>query len=221
MIVLAPASIQEAVDLIQDAFDLADRYRTPVMILADGMIGQMMEPIAWKEREQKPPVQKNWAALGREADGTTHFVTSLRLDSADNEKFVLDLVEKYKKIKQEETRFETVDCEGAEVIIAAFGTTARIALSAARGLKGEGIRVGLFRPVTLWPYPAEALRALAAQESVKDVLTVEMNTGQMLEDVKLALCGIKPTPFYGRTGGMVPEPAQVAEEIRQLLKEEK
>ena len=221
MIVLAPASIQEAVDLIQDAFDLADRYRTPVMILADGMIGQMMEPIAWKEREQKPPVQKNWAALGREADGTTHFVTSLRLDSADNEKFVLDLVEKYKKIKQEETRFETVDCEGAEVIIAAFGTTARIALSAARGLKGEGIRVGLFRPVTLWPYPAEALRALAAQESVKAVLTVEMNTGQMLEDVKLALCGIKPTPFYGRTGGMVPEPAQVAEEIRQLLKEEK
>ena len=219
MIVLAPASIQEAVDLMWDAFALADKYLTPVMVLADGMIGQMMEPITWTRTEPLPETDKPWAADGRDGDGRTHFVTSLRLQSAQNEKFVLELSERYAKIAKEETRYEAKGCEGAEVIIAAFGTTARIASSAARKLQAEGIKAGIFRPVTVWPYPYEALRKLAAQQSVKTVLTVEMNLGQMHEDVRLAVGGLKPTPFYGRTGGMVPEPNDIAEAVRKALKE--
>ena len=221
MIVLAPSSIQEAADLMEDAFDLADRYRTPVMMLADGMIGQMMEPIEWKQREKKPPVEKPWAADGRDGDGKTHFVTSLRLQSDANERFVLSLMEKYSQIQREETRWEETGCQGADILIAAFGTTARIALSAARKLEKEGIKAGLFRPVTLWPYPSDALKKLAAQESVKAVLTVEMNAGQMLYDVKLAVLGAKPVYFYGRTGGMVPEPRHIADKVRELLSEVK
>ena len=219
MIVLAPASIQEAVDLMQDSFDLADTYRTPVMLLADGMIGQMMEPIEWKERAAKPAPDKPWAAVGREGHNKTHFVTSLRLESSVNEEFVLSLEQKYETIKREEIRCETVDCEGADLIIAAFGTTARIALSAARKLKKEGLKVGLFRPITLWPYPYQALRDLAGQPSVKAVLTVEMSLGQMLDDVRLAVEGQKPTPFYGRTGGMIPDPAAIADKVRGILRE--
>ncbi len=219
MVVLAPSSIQEAVDLMADAFDLADQYRTPVMILADGMIGQMMEPIEWKQRTAKPPVEKPWAVTGREGDGKTHVVTSLRLKSDDNERFVLRLGKKYKEIEKAEVRWEEVNCQGAEILIAAFGTTARIALSAIRRLEKEGVRAGLFRPVTLWPYPYEALKRLAGQESVKAVLTVEMNMGQMLEDVRLSVMDRKPVHFFGRTGGMVPEPAHIADKVREIMKE--
>ncbi len=221
MIVLAPSSIQEAADLMADAFDLADRYRTPVMVLADGMIGQMMEPIEWKQREGKPPAEKPWAVTGREGDGKTHVITSLRLKSDSNEAFVLSLAEKYRQIEAAETRFEEVNCQGADVLIAAFGTTARIALSAARKLEKEGVKAGLFRPVTVWPYPYGALRRLAEQESVKAVLTVEMNLGQMLYDVRLAVMDRKPVYFYGRTGGMVPEPAHIADRVREILAEVK
>ncbi|HSK69769.1 MAG TPA: 3-methyl-2-oxobutanoate dehydrogenase subunit VorB [Candidatus Limnocylindria bacterium] len=221
MVVLAPAGIQEAADLMQDAFDLADKYRTPVMLLADGMIGQMMEPIEWREREKIPEPEKPWAADGRDGDMQTHFVTSLRLQSPDNERFVLGLADKYAAIRRDETRFEQVDCEGADVIITAFGTTARIALSAARKLRAEGIRAGLFRPITLWPWPGEALANLAAQPSVKAVLTVEMSLGQMVEDVRLAVLGARPVYFYGRTGGMVPDPASIAQKVRDVLQEVK
>ena len=220
MIVLAPASIQEAVDLMRDAFSLADRYLTPVMILADGMIGQMMEPIVWKETTPLPEIDKPWAADGRDGDGKTHFVTSLRLQSSANEQFVLSLQERYLQISKDEIRYEAIGCEGADLVIAAFGTTARIALSAARKLENEGLKVGLFRPITLWPYPSEALAKIAAQDSVKAVLTVEMNLGQMHEDVRLAVNGLKPTPFYGRTGGMIPEPGHIADKVRDILREE-
>ena len=219
MIVLAPASIQEAVDLVREAFRLADQYLTPVMILADGMIGQMMEPIVWNQDGPLPAVDKPWAADGRDGDGKTHFVTSLRLQSAENERFVQSLQARYETIAREEVRYEETGCEGADIVIAAFGTTARIASSAARKLQAEGIKVGLFRPITVWPYPYEALRKIASQDSVKAVLTVEMNLGQMLEDVRLAVCSLKPTPFYGRTGGMVPEPNDIAEAVRKALKE--
>ena len=221
MIVLAPNGIQEAVDLVGDAFDLADKYLNPVMILADGMIGQMMEPIVWKEREAVQLPAKTWAATGREAPGKTHFVTSLRLQSSENELFNKHLTGKYQRIAQEELRWEEIDCQSADLIVVAYGTTARICHSAARKLKQEGINVGLFRPISLWPYPYEALRKLAEQKSVKAVLTVEMSAGQMVEDVRLAVCGIKPTPFFGRTGGMIPETDQVADTIRQTLQEVK
>ncbi len=221
LIVLAPSGIQEAVDLVGDAFDLADKYRNPVMILADGMIGQMMEPIVWKERQAVDLPPKDWAALGRTAPGQTHFVTSLRLQSAQNELFNQELLDKYQEVADKETRWEEIDCQGADLIIAAYGTTARICQSAARKLAQEGIKVGIFRPITLWPYPYEALQKLAEQDSVKAVLTVEMSLGQMVEDVRLAVCGKKPTPFFGRTGGMIPETDQVADQARQILQEVK
>ena len=219
MIVLAPASIQEAVDLMWDAFALADQYLTPVMVLADGMIGQMMEPISWKRDQPLPEVDKPWAADGRDGDGKTHFVTSLRLKSADNERFVQDLAQRYRQIQENEVRYEATDCENAEIIIAAFGTTARIASTAVRQLRADGVKAGLFRPITVWPYPDQALRQLVLQDSVKAVLTVEMNLGQMHEDVRLAVRGDKPTPFYGRTGGMVPEPRDIARAAQEALQE--
>lgn len=219
MIVLAPASLQESVDLVQDAFDLADKYRGPVMILADGMIGQMMEPIEWKEREKKPAADTAWAA-GSGDGGKPRFVTSLRLDSGDNERFNLRLQEKYKLITEKEPRFESIDCEDADIILVAYGTTARIALSAARDLRGEGLKVGLFRSITLWPWPSDALLRLARQGSVKLVMAVEMSAGQMVEDVRLAVRFEKPVHFYGRTGGMIPEPEHVAQAAREALKQE-
>lgn len=221
MIVLAPSGIQEAADLIRDAFELADKYLTPVMLLADGMIGQMMEPIIWKETSPLPEVDKPWAADGRDGDGKTHFVSSLRLESDVNERFVLSLKDRYAKIARDEVRYKSIGCENADLVIAAFGTTARIAQSAARKLDEEGLKVGLFRPITLWPFPYDALAEIAARDSVKAVLTVEMNLGQMHEDVRLAICGSKPTPFYGRTGGMVPEPRHIADKVRDILREMK
>ncbi len=219
MIVLAPASLQESVDLVQDAFDLAEEYRGPVMILADGMIGQMMEPIEWKEREKKPAPDTAWAA-GSGDGGEPRFITSLRLDSGDNERFNLRLQEKYKLITGKEQRFEAIDCEDADMILVAYGTTARIALSAARDLRGEGLKVGLFRPITLWPWPSDALLRLARQGSVKLVMAVEMSAGQMVEDVRLAVRFEKPVHFYGRTGGMIPEPEHIAQAAREALKQE-
>ena len=219
MIVLAPASLQESVDLVQDAFDLAEEYRGPVMILADGMIGQMMEPIEWKEREKKPAPDIAWAA-GSGDGGEPRFITSLRLDSGDNERFNLRLQEKYKLITEKEQRFEAIDCEDADMILVAYGTTARIALSAARDLRGEGLKVGLFRPITLWPWPSEHLLNLARQQSVKLVMAVEMSAGQMVEDVRLAVRFEKPVHFYGRTGGMIPEPEHIAQAAREALKQE-
>ena len=219
MIVLAPASLQESVDLVQDAFDLAEEYRGPVMILADGMIGQMMEPIEWKERERKPAPDTAWAA-GSGDGGEPRFITSLRLDSGDNERFNLRLQEKYKLITEKEQRFEAIDCEDADMILVAYGTTARIALSAARDLRGEGLKVGLFRPITLWPWPSEHLLKLVRQQSVKLVMAVEMSAGQMVEDVRLAVRFEKPVHFYGRTGGMIPEPEHIAQAAREALKQE-
>ena len=219
MIVLAPASLQESVDLVQDAFDLAEEYRGPVMILADGMIGQMMEPIEWKEREKKPAPDTAWAA-GSGDGGEPRFITSLRLDSGDNERFNLRQQEKYKLITEKEQRFEAIDCEDADMILVAYGTTARIALSAARDLRGEGLKVGLFRPITLWPWPSEQLLRLARQQSVKLVMAVEMSAGQMVEDVRLAVRFEKPVHFYGRTGGMIPEPEHIAQAAREALKQE-
>ena len=219
LIALAPASIQEAVDLMWDAFEMTDKYRTPVLILADGMIGQMMEPIVWKHTEPVPEVDKPWAADGRDGDGKTHFVTSLRLQSPANEQFNYTLKDKYDIIQRDEVRYEEKGCEGAEIILCAFGTTARIVATAVKALAQDGIKAGLFRPITVWPYPSQQLRQLAAQDSVKAVLTVEMNMGQMHEDVRLAVGDLKPTPFYGRTGGMIPEPKHIAEKVREILKE--
>ena len=217
-IVLAPCNIQEAVDLTQDAFVLADRYRNPVVVLADGMIGQMMEPIVWEERPKVEPPAKEWAASGRRGRAHNNFVNSLRMDAQDCENHNLRLQAKYDTIQAEETRWEERQTGDSEILLAAYGTPARIAMSALEQLRAQGIAAGLFRPITLWPYPTQALSRLAAQERVKAVLTVEMSLGQMVDDVRLAVEGKKPVHFLGRTGGCTPTVEEIVEAARQALK---
>ena len=218
-IVLAPCNIQEAVDMTQEAFDLADIYRMPVMILADGMIGQMMEPIEWHPIPKREVPPKDWAASGRRGRAHSNFITSLRIDAPDCERFNRALEQKYKTIAEKETRWEEKDAEGCEILITAYGTPSRIALSAVEELEAKGVKAGLFRPQTVWPFPSARLAELAAQPSVKAVLVVEMSLGQMLEDVQLAVQGVKPVRFHGRVGGMVPSVEDIAEQAGMILRE--
>ena len=210
-IVLAPSNIQEAVDLTQDAFDLADRYRNPVLVLADGVIGQMMEPIVWNDRPKAELPPKNWAASGRRGRDHNNFITSLLIDAADCEDHNLVLERKYREMEEKEVRWQEELTEDCEVLIAAYGTPARIALSAARILREQGVKAGLFRPITLWPFPYAPLGELARKDQVKAVLTVEMSLGQMVEDVRLAVNGAKPVSFLGRSGGSIPTVNQIVE----------
>ena len=217
-IVLAPCNIQEAVDLTQEAFDLADLYRNPVVVLADGMIGQMMEPIVWKERPQRELPAKDWAASGRRGREHNNFLTSLLIDAADCEAHNLRLEQKYKTIEEKEVRWEENQTEDCEVLLVAYGTPSRISMSAVEQLRAKGIKAGLFRPITLWPFPYQELGRVAAQESVKAVLTVEMCLGQMVDDVRLAVNGAKPVHFTGRTGGSIPTIHQIIEAAEKALK---
>lgn len=220
-IVLAPCDIQEAVDMTQEAFDLADLYRMPVLILGDGMIGQMMEPIVWHEIPRRTLPAKDWTASGRKGRDHSNFVTSLRIDAADCERFNRSLEKKYQTIAEKETRWVEKDTEGCEILIVAYGTPSRIALSSAEELEAKGVRAGLFRPQTVWPFPSARLAELAASESVRAILVVEMSLGQMVEDVRLAVEGKKPVFFYGRVGGMVPSVEEIAEEAEKALREVK
>ena len=215
--VLAPSNVQEAVDLVQDAFELADLYRTPVVVLADGLIGQMMEPITWHSRPPRPMPEKTWAAAGRAGRAHNNFITSLRVDAPDCEAFNLRIEEKYRQIAAQETRWETLCTEDAELVIAAYGTTARIASTAIEKLRAQGIRAGLFRPITLWPFPTQALAELAAASHVRGILTVEMSCGQMVDDVRLAVMGRRPVEFFGRTGGMIPQVHEIVEAAKTHL----
>jgi 2-oxoglutarate ferredoxin oxidoreductase subunit alpha len=217
LIVLAPSSVQEAAELTQLAFDLADRYRNPVMILGDGLIGQIMEPVAIPEYRLPADLpSKTWAAIGKAQGGKTpkSVINSLFLDPAALEAHVEKLYRKYEAIEQTETRFQTEYTDDAEIVVVAYGTTARIARSAIRKARAEGVRAGLVRPVTLWPFPAEAVRNAAL--CAKRVLTVEMSKGQMLDDVKLAVNGLRPVFFYGRAGGVVPSVDEMAGAIIKL-----
>ncbi len=216
-LVLAPNTIQEAVDLTQDAFDLADRYRNPVMLLADGMIGQMMEPIEWRERGEKALPAKVWATTGTKGRRPHNIVNSLFIDPAACELHNRRLDEKFQEIAKNELRYEETNTEDAELLLVAYGTPSRIAMSAADLLAQEGIKAGLFRPITLWPFPETALRAAIARPSVKAVLCVEMSMGQMLEDVRYAALGQKPVAFCGRSGGMIPTQHEIAAAAKAAL----
>ncbi|MFQ6058436.1 MAG: 3-methyl-2-oxobutanoate dehydrogenase subunit VorB [Anaerolineae bacterium] len=212
LIVLAPASVQEAFDLTVLAFDLADKYRNPVMILADGAIGQVMEPLELREVKPQRPV-KDWAltgAKGREK----RTIKSLLLSPTALEKHNLHLQEKYARIRAQEVRYAEYMLDDARIVVVAFGTAGRIAQTAIRMARGKGISVGLLRPITLWPFPEERIAALA--ERVSSFLVVELNAGQMVEDVKLAVEGKAPVHFYGRMGGMMPMPEEILEEIVAL-----
>ncbi len=213
IIVLAPSTVQEMADLAYGAFDLADTYRTPVMILADGMLGQMMEPVVLPERRDELP-EKPWATTGHKGQRPHNVVNSLYLTADALEKLNVERFERYEVIKREEQRAECVMTEDADIVLVAFGASARIARSAVVHAREKGIKAGLIRPITLWPFPTDAIEATIG--TAKAYLSVEMNMGQMVDDVRLVVNGRKPVEFYGRTGGVIPTPAEVLAKIEEM-----
>ncbi|WP_249226677.1 3-methyl-2-oxobutanoate dehydrogenase subunit VorB [Alicyclobacillus mengziensis] len=219
MPVFAPSSIQEMVDLIQDAFDVADLYRTPCMILGDGMLGQMMEPVVFTERLKRDLPEKEWAATGLHGRNTHNVINSLYLDPQDMEQHNVRLQAKFARIKEHEARYEFVNCDrDNDLILAAYGTTSRICRNVIRDAEKEGIKLGMVRPITLWPFPDEAFDKTVDRTKF-GYLTVEMSAGQMVEDVRLAVRGRKPVEFYGRTGGMVPHPEDILQRVFEMIPE--
>lgn len=214
-IALAPNSVQEMVEMIIDGFDLADKYRNPVVICADGMLGQMMEPVEFPKIETDNLPEKDWATVGTKGKRKPNIINSLYLDSNDLEAHNLRLQEKYRKIKETEVRVEVDVPEDAEFVFAAFGTTSRIVRSAIDQLRAEGHKIGFVRPQTLWPFPYDAFKNLP--DTVKNVMVVEMNTGQMIDDVKIGVEGKMPVHHYGRYGGIIPVPEDIAEEAKRLM----
>ena len=216
-LVYAPATIQEAADYVQMAFDVADQYRNPVMVLADGMIGQMMEAIEWRELPKRELPEKTWATTGTKGSRKPNVINSLYIDpnlcAEHNER----LAAKYKAMEENETRWEEVNTEDCEVLFVAYGTPSRITKAAIKLLEKEGIKAGLFRPITLWPFPSKQLKQTAMQPSVKAVVDVELSMGQMIDDVKIALEGCRPVTFVGKAGGVVPTPAEVASAAKAAI----
>ena len=211
LIVFAPASVQEIIDLMYQAFVTADKYRNPAMVLADGLLGQMMEPVTLPEVKDLQIPPKPWATTGMMGGKPQSIINSLGLVGEELEKINVRLQEKYKEIAANEVRFEEEGTKDADLIVVAYGTSARVAKSAIAKAKAEGKKVGLFRPITLWPFPSKRLKELA--ESCKGFLAVEMSAGQMVEDVKLAVNGRVPVDFYGKLNGTIPSVREVYEAI--------
>ncbi|MGJ7910173.1 3-methyl-2-oxobutanoate dehydrogenase subunit VorB [Neobacillus sp. LXY-1] len=209
--VLAPASLQEIVELTQDAFDIADQYRTPVILMGDGMLGQMMEPVEFTVRSEKPVCSKEWATSGTRGDGGPKIITSLELDAEGLEKRNWNLQQKFAVMKKNEVRYETYLVEDADYIIVAFGTVARISMNAINRARKEGIKAGLIRPISLWPFPEKPF--IETRDQVISYISVEMSAGQMIEDVRLAVNGHAPVDFFGRTGGVVPTQEEIFQKI--------
>lgn len=216
-IVLAPASVQEMFDLTIKAFDLSDKYRNPAMILCDAILGQMKEPVILGERKGETPPAKPWALTGAKGR-KPQFLKTLYLSDGEQEAHNLELKQKYDLLKKEDVLFEEKGLDDAKIVIVAFGTVSRIAKTAIQIAKEEGIRVGLIRPITLLPFPASIIREAA--KSIPRVLVVEMNTGQMFEDVKLSIEDKVKLRFYGRPGGGIPTPEDILREIKVILDEE-
>jgi len=214
LICLAPASVQEIIDLMQDAFDLADKYRNPVMLLADGVLGQMMEPVELGEEKIAEAPEKPWAATGRKKGGPKRLINSLYIVPEECEKHNIKLAQKYDTIRRNEQRWEEYRVDDATMILVAFGTCARICKAVVDSARNEGMAVGLIRPITVWPYPTDVITRV--REKAEQFLVVEMNMGQMIEDVKLAVEGMRPVHFYGRSGGMMPVARDVFGEVKKL-----
>lgn len=215
LMIFAPAGIQEVVDLVDAAFNLADRYRVPAMILADGITGQMMEPVVFSNKEHKTLPPKSWATVGHQNKREPNIINSLHLSPKVLEDTVLDRYSRYQQIAENEVRYESYRTDDAELIVVAYGSTARIVKSVVNEARESGIRVGLFRPITLWPFPIEAIRTLC--ENTAQFLCVEMSMGQMVEDVRLAVEGRRPVGFYGRTGGCIPGPEEIMGKILEMM----
>ena len=216
MVVLAPSGVQELYELVVEAFNIADKYRTLCMIMGDGMIGQMMEAVEFKDKEEIYQADKSWAVTGTEMKRDHNIITSIYIDPEVLEKHNLKLQEKYRKIAANETRVEVFNCDGADIIVAAYGTVARIIKNVIKTAEKDGIKVGLIRPITLWPFPTAAFEKYA--EVPQAFLSVEMSAGQMVEDVRLAVNGKRPVHFLGRMGGMIPTQKEILEKIREILK---
>ena len=220
VIVLAPASVQEMADFVDLAFTLAFRYRNPAMILSDGVIGQMMErvvlpPMKPRRTEEEIARECPWATIGRSKNRQPNIITSLELKPEVMEQRNLHLQQKYQTIREKEVRYATEHIEDADYVIVAFGSAARVAEKSIEVARQQGIKVGLFRPITLWPFPEKQLHELA--QRCKGILVAEINAGQMIQDVRLAVNGKVPVEHFGRLGGIVPEPEEIVEAVKQLI----
>lgn len=213
VIVYAPSTVQEMSDYVYTAFDVSDAYRVPVMILADGMLGQMMEPVTLPEPKTSMP-EKPWATTGHQNKRAHNVVNSLHLAAEDLERTNIERYQRYETIKAKEQRVETFLVDDADIVLLAFGASARIARSAVVSAREQGIKAGLIRPITLWPFPVDAIEKAIPQ--AKTFLSVEMNMGQMVEDVRLTVAGRVPVEFFGHTGGIIPTPVEVLNKIKEL-----
>ena len=219
MIVYGPASVQECVDIMYDAFDVSEKYRVPVMILGDGMLGQIMEPVELPEfKDLSALPRKSWATYGDNKGKDRQIINSLLIEPDELEAHNHLLFDTYKEIAKNETKCEEYLCDDAEIVLTAYGTVARIAKSAVNTLREMGYKVGLLRPITLFPFPEEVFLKTAEKDCVKKFLCVELSMGQMIEDVKIATAMKKPVDFYGRVGGNVMTPEDIVEYV---IKEEK
>ena len=220
LITLAPASVQEMADFVDLGFTLSFKYQIPAMILSDGVIGQMMEKVIlppFKPRRTNEEViaQCPWAATGKTANRKQNIISSLELDPAKMEKKNIERQERFRIVEATEVRYEEYECEDADYLIIAFGSSARISQKSVEILREEGIKVGLLRPITLWPFPTKVIAKYA--EKVKSILTVELNAGQMVEDVRLSVNGKVPVFHYGRMGGVVPIPEEIVEALKKQM----
>ncbi len=218
MFVLAPSTIQEMVDFVPLAFEVGEKYRVPSMILSDGMLGQMMEPVEFPEKKDYAIAEKPWATNGHQNKRPKNIVNSLYIQPEELEDLVKERYERYEKIKAEEQRAEEFMTEDAEIVVVAFGASSRVARSAIKSAREEGIKVGMVRPITVWPFPDKTIEKVIP--TAKKFLCVEMNMGQMVDDVRLVVNGRRPVEFFGRTGGVIPTPAEVLDQIRALAGKE-
>ncbi len=216
LIVLAPASVQEMADFVGLGFDLAFKYRNPVLILSDGAIGQMMEKVWLSPQKERSKTVPEWATTGKPTTRKRNIITSLELDPNRQEIFNLKLVAKYNEIREKEVRFEEFQCEDADYLLIAYGTSARVCQKSVELAREQGIKAGLLRPITLFPFPSKRINKLA--DTVRLMLTVEMSAGQMVEDVMLSACGKVPVHHYGRMGGIIPTPDEVIDNLKGLIK---
>jgi len=221
LIVLAPSSVQEMSDFVPLAFELAFKYRNPAMIMSDGLIGQMMEKVELfdpipRMSNEEIKAKYPWATNGKPVGGERRIITSLDLDPAKLERHNLHLQEKYRQVEENEVRVEMMDCDDADYIIVAYGSSARISQKSIQLAREEGIKVGLLRPVTLWPFPKKQINDLV-EKGVKGFLSVEMSAGQMVEDIKLAVNGRTKVEYFGRYGGIIPSPEEVLEALKKQI----
>lgn len=215
LIVLAPSSVQEMADFVELGFELAFKYRNPALILSDGAIGQMMEKVWLNPQKARSTEIHEWATTGKTADRERNIITSLDLDSSGQEKFNLKLQAKYREIEKNEVRYETLHCDDAEYLFVAYGSSARICQKSIQLAREEGIKVGLIRPITLFPFPTKIINEMA--DKIKGFLAIEMSAGQMVEDVRLAVNGKVQVEHWGRMGGVVPTPEEVLENLKTKL----